>query len=143
MLWSRWRHFSSFEYAAALAVVAITLLAGCSSGAHSVAQNQHATALPIIGFVLSRERGEQICGDLQNWLGSAWNQDAPRFDQTMTAAESEARPSQLGKDLQMLDLDLQASNSEPLFPGPPGEPSDLQVLQRDCKAYGTTVRTPS
>jgi hypothetical protein len=92
---------------------------------------------------MSQDQGAQICGDLQTWLDQAWNQDTPRFDDTMTTAESEAGTSQLGSDLSTLDADLQTSNSEPLLPGPPGDPSDLQLLQGDCKSYGVTVTTSS
>ncbi len=128
---------------AVLVPVAALAIGGCGSSSpstsSSAAPNRPTSAPPS----LTAAQGARICNDLQAWWKIAWNEDMPRFDVEMLADEQQAQGTQLGDDLATLDSDLQAENTDALLPGPPGEPGDMQILAKDCAAYGVTESQPS
>jgi uncharacterized protein YceK len=121
-----------------LALVATAVLAaGCGSTA-----THHHSAPATTRLSFTNSEGAGICNDLNAWLLVAFKQDMPRFSATMRADESEASGTTIGTDLQTLDTDTQTENGLAFFPPGPGQPSDVNVLQQDCAAYGVKVYRP-
>ena len=118
------------------------LLAGCSSPAASsasAAASSPATPAAATSAAMSSAQAAHICSDLLAWSKVADNQDQPRFTQTLANDVSEAGSSQLGTDMGNLESDLVTENTLPLLPGPPGQPSDAQVVNGDCQQYGVSI----
>jgi hypothetical protein len=127
---------------AAAGVVMVPLwLAGCSSASPGTAAAGAVTSspAPATPAVMSSAQGTQICRDLLAWSKVADNQDQPRFTQTLVNDVSEAGSSQLGTDMGNLESGLETENTLPLLPGPPGQPSDAQIVDDDCQQYGVSI----
>jgi hypothetical protein len=88
---------------------------------------------------LTRAQVKEICTDLLAWSTAALAEDPPRFTPRLESDEQEAAGTKLGRDMSMLDSALQTDNSQALEPGPPGQPSDAQVLAQDCQSYGILI----
>jgi hypothetical protein len=88
---------------------------------------------------MSSAQAAQICRDLLAWSKVAGNEDQPRFTQTLVNDVNEAGSSQLGTDTGNLESDLETENTLPLLPGPPGQPSDAQMVDDDCQQYGVSI----
>jgi hypothetical protein len=113
-----------------------------TSGGSDTTPASSAPAAPVSAtttpsFTLTE--GADVCNDLNTWLQTVWNQNMPRFDATMESDEEDAQGTQLGTDLTSLDSDLQSENIIPLLAGPPGDPSDIQLVAQDCAGYGVTI----
>jgi hypothetical protein len=122
--------------AAALTATACGVSSSSSRPASQAASPSTVASSPA---ALTNAQGQQICNDLLAWVGTANNEDQPRFTPALQTDEQEASGTQLGQDLSALDDDLQTENTLPLLPGPPGQPSDWQVLASDCHQFGVTL----
>jgi hypothetical protein len=127
--------------AAAGAVMVPLWLAGCSAASPGTVAAGTATSSPAAATpaAMSSAQGTHICRDLLAWSKAAGNQDQPRFTQTLANDVSKAGSSQLGTDMGNLQSDLQTENTLPLLPGPPGQPSDAQIVDDDCQQYGVPI----
>ena len=128
---------------AGAATAAALALAGCSSSAPTVtvtassATPSSASASSPTG--LTAAQGGSICQDLLAWSKVAANEDQPRFTSTLINDVNEAGTTQLGNDMTTMENDLVSENSLVLEPGPPGMPSDAQMVDYDCQVYGVNI----
>lgn len=125
---------------AVLAFALVVMLAACGGTASTEASpSRSASSAASSPAGLTSAQGTQICKDLLAWSNVAYNEDMPRFSQTLTSDEATAGDSQLGQDMTTMDNDLPNINSLAFEPGPPGMPSDGQALAYDCQQYGVTI----
>ena len=122
--------------AAAAAVATLTACRGSSPSSPAPSLAAPASSSPS---GITAAQGTKICQDLAAWSQVAQNEDQPRFTQTLTNDTTTAGDSQLGQDMTSMENDLQSENSLVLEPGPPGSPSDAQILAQDCSQYGVPI----
>lgn len=129
-----------------LAAGAATLaLAGCgSASSSSSASTSSSSGAPSSAPAsspagLTASQGAAICRDLLSWSKQAANEDQPRFTSTLIDDANEAGTTQLGNDMTSMENDLVSENSLVLEPGPPGMPSDAQMVDFDCQIYGVNI----